>query len=94
VTSEAELLEQWRSAAVLARLAPLLRRAMPWLARWAKQGPEAAAPASAAEGTTGSADHRGDDADSAGRRRDSLPWWVAHHPAVSFRGQEPDERNR
>jgi hypothetical protein len=60
-----------------ARLADLLQRAMAW-----RFGASVAVPAQA------TAQPAAEDADERGQAE--LPWWAAHHPAVSFRGTRPE----
>ena len=66
-------------AIIPARLAGLLQRSMP---RW-RLADKPAAIAKAAQ--------RIDADESTGERRpETLPWWTAHHPALSFRGRRAD----
>jgi len=62
-----------------ARLAELLQRAMSW--RFGA-GVATAKRATAQDAL---------EADTAEQRRGELPWWVTHHPAVSFRGSRTEE---
>lgn len=61
-----------RPGIIPARLAELLRRAM--TRRTLAESPAKTDSSPDAEAETG------------GSRRESLPWWAAHHPALSFRG--------
>jgi len=62
-----------------ARLAELLQRAMSWRPGAGVAAPKPAMTQDALEADTGACD------------RAELPWWVAHHPAVSFRGPRMEE---
>jgi hypothetical protein len=67
-------------AIIPARLAALLQRSMPrWLLTDKPAAILEAAPRIDADESTGK------------RRPETLPWWTAHHPALSFRGQRSGE---
>lgn len=70
-----------RAGIIPARLADLLQRAMSW-----RLGAPAMPRQDAAQSTVEAAV-----ADIGDRNRDGLPWWAAHHPAVSFRGPQREE---
>jgi hypothetical protein len=66
-------------AIMSARLADLLRRALP---RWLLAGKPAVAAQAAqeADADASNVEHSG-----AGNSDAALPWWTNHHPALSFR---------
>jgi len=90
MTSEAEQPPNPQLGLASTQFTLALRRAILLLTKWSARA-RGVSPATVAAKSRAEAAIHGDGDDIGNRSREALPWWVTHHPAVSFRGREPDE---